>query len=228
MSLLRTIVLPGRALANERPPPPTKRHSKFYFDETMVVIQVEKRLYKVHKYMLLKSETFSDMFELPRDTTLVLDPVEGAAPENPISLNGVTASDFEALLRVLYASHFSTKQLKPSSDVIIPAFRLAKMWHFVKLCAYLMPIAENLFNNVDKLVFAREFQLEQWIIPAHITLCQRKKPLNSEEASKIGLQSLLFITCVREEILQSPSRTMSDSVIRTKANAWVKDGCRFV
>ncbi|CAE6455032.1 unnamed protein product [Rhizoctonia solani] len=173
--------------------------------------------------MLLKSETFSDMFKLPRGTAP--DPEEGTTPESPISLNGVTASDFEALLRVLYASHFSADQLKPSSTIIIPAFRLANMWHFEELRAHLMPIAEKMFSDVDKLVFAREFQLEEWIVPAHIKLCQRSDPLNSEEASKIGLPSLLFVSRIREEILKSKSRKMLDSTIQAKANAWIKDGC---
>ncbi|CAE6408885.1 unnamed protein product [Rhizoctonia solani] len=225
MSLSPTMVLPGRSPANKKPPPPTKRHPEFYFDDTMLVIRVENRLFKVHKYMLLKSETFSDMFELPKGTAL--DPGEGSAPDNPIALDGVTGSDFEALLRVLYASHFSTNQLEPKSALIIPAFRLSNMWHFADLCAHLMPIAENMFSEVDKIIFAREFELDQWIIPAHIKLCQRNKPLNSEEAAKVGLRSLLFISRIREEILKSPSRQMDESVIRQKANAWIKRGCTF-
>ncbi|CAE6525413.1 unnamed protein product [Rhizoctonia solani] len=225
MSLPRDLILPGRARAGNKIPPPTKRHSKFYFDGAMVVIKIDNTLFKVHKSVLLQSETFSDMFGLPNEA--MSDLGEGSVAEHPIVLNGISVSDFEALLQVLYANRFSTNQLAPSPAIIIPAFRLANMWHFEELCAHLRPIAEKMFSDVDRIVFARQFQLDQWIIPAHINLCQRKTPLNSEEASKIGLQSLLFISRVREEMLKNASRTMSDSVIRAKADNWIKSGCKF-
>ncbi|CAE6445269.1 unnamed protein product [Rhizoctonia solani] len=222
ISLARETVLPGRVPAN-RPPPSIKRHSEFYFKEAMVIIQVESTLYKIHKHMLLKSETFSDMFKLPNETAASL----GEGTERPIVLQGIAVSDFEALLEVLYASYYSADQSEPSSTLIIPAFRLAKMWNFTDLCAHLKPIAETMFSEVDKIVFAREFEFDQWIVPAHIKLCQRDSPLNSEEAVKVGLSSLLFISRIREEKLNSPSRAMADSAIQAKADAWIKDGCRI-
>ncbi|KAG8686034.1 hypothetical protein FRC11_009631 [Ceratobasidium sp. 423] len=164
------------------------------------------------------------MFKLPNGTASNLG--EGTV-ERPIVLQGVAISDFEALLQVLYASYFSADQSQPSSTLIIPAFRLAKMWNFTDLCANLKPIAETMFSEVDKIVFAREFQFDQWIVPAHVKLCQRNEPLNSEDAAKIGLSSLLFISRIREEKLKSPSRTMADSVIRAKADAWIRDGCKI-
>lgn len=106
------------------PPLPTKRHPKFYFDDSLVVIQVriavqaprncassrltiispldkvEDTLFKVHKHQLLKSETFTDMFKVPRGG---YTEQEGASPEHPIVLRGVASADFEALMTVLYA-----------------------------------------------------------------------------------------------------------------------------
>jgi hypothetical protein len=58
-------------------------------------------LFNVHKYQLLKSETFSDMFKVPK--AIDGEPEEGSSPENPIIMEGVKASDFVALLKVLYA-----------------------------------------------------------------------------------------------------------------------------
>ncbi|KAG8734974.1 hypothetical protein FRC11_003533, partial [Ceratobasidium sp. 423] len=62
---------------------------------------IENTLFNVHKYQLLESETFSDMFKVPK----VEDgkPEEGSSPEHPIKMEGVKASDFTALLEVLYA-----------------------------------------------------------------------------------------------------------------------------
>ncbi|KAF8754728.1 hypothetical protein RHS01_05889 [Rhizoctonia solani] len=165
------------------------------------------------------------MFKLPKD--VVSDSEEGLKPENPIVLEGVTMADFEALLQVLYASHYAKDRPEPKPTLIIPAFRLANMWRFAELCAHLMPIAETMFSEVDKIVFAREFQLEEWIIPAHIKLCQRDSPLNSEEATKIGLSSVLFISRIREERLKLSGQIMADNIIRDRAEDWIKGGMKI-
>ncbi|CAE6450658.1 unnamed protein product [Rhizoctonia solani] len=77
------------------------RHSEFFFDNTLVAIQIENTLFNVHKYQLIKSEVFSDMFKMPKAEGD--GPEEGSSPEHPIVMTGIAASDFAALLKVLYA-----------------------------------------------------------------------------------------------------------------------------
>ncbi|CAE6432855.1 unnamed protein product [Rhizoctonia solani] len=173
--------------------PNVKRHTEFFFDNTLVAIQVEDTLFNVHKYQLLKSETFSDMFRVPKAEDG--DPEEGSSPEHPIVMEGVKAEDFVALLKVLYASHFSTHQPEPEASLIIPAFRLANynMWSFTDLRAFLLPLAEKHLSDIDKILFAREFDIKDWLAPAHIRLCQREEKLTTEEARKLGVDSVLLI-----------------------------------
>ncbi|QRV93149.1 The BTB (BR-C, ttk and bab)/POZ (Pox virus and Zinc finger) domain [Ceratobasidium sp. AG-Ba] len=182
----------------------TKRHQKFYFDNTLLVIQVEDTLFNVHKYQLLKSKVFADMFEAAQG-----DPDEGSSPDNPIMLEGVSASDFECLLEVLYAttptsffSHFSTQQPAPEASLVIPAFRLANKWSFDDLRNYLLPLAEKELNDVDKIVFGREFDIKAWLAPAHSSLCLRNEPITDEEAAKLGTNSVALISRLREELRQ--------------------------
>ncbi|CAE6450670.1 unnamed protein product [Rhizoctonia solani] len=186
----------AKANANDRAPinnpAATKRHSKFYFDNTLIVIQVEDTLFNVHKYQLLKSETFSDMFNMPKEDNE--EPEEGSCPEHPIVMEGVSAADFEALMTVLYArtsigfpSYFTTHQPTPEASLIVPAFRLANMWNFSDLRAYLLPLAETALGDVDKIVFAREFDIQSWLVPAHKNLCERPEPITTEEARRLGI-----------------------------------------
>lgn len=51
----------------------------------------------------MKSDTFSDMFKIANESNQ--ESGEGSSTENPIVMSGVTASDFEALLTVLYATY---------------------------------------------------------------------------------------------------------------------------
>ncbi|CAE6470334.1 hypothetical protein ACGC1H_005939 [Rhizoctonia solani] len=178
-------------------PKSVTRHPKFFFDNILVAIQIEDTLFNVHKYQLAKSEVFSDMFRMPMPEDG--EPEEGSSPENPIVLKGVAATDFVALLTVLYTSHFSSDQPTPDASLIVPAFRIANMFDFSELRAYLLPLAEKTLNDVDKIVFAREFDIKEWLTPAHVRLCQRAEPLSEEEANKLGVQSVLIISHMREK-----------------------------
>ncbi|CAE7162883.1 unnamed protein product [Rhizoctonia solani] len=177
-----------------------KRHPKFYSDDTMVVIRVEDTLFRVHKHLLLKSETFSDMFKVPKVTNN--KPEEGSSPDHPIDLISVSVSDFEALLTVLYAGYHPTHpgQLTPNFEpfLLTAAFRLVQMWNFSDLRTYLLPLVEGALDDVDRIVFAREFDIQNWLAPAHKNLCERPKPITTEEARKLGIDSLLFISRMRE------------------------------
>ncbi|CAE6524002.1 unnamed protein product [Rhizoctonia solani] len=180
---------------NEVPNPSASRavvlHPDFCFDNILIAIQIEGTLFNVHKYQLAKSEVFSDMFKMPKPEGNA--PVEGSSLEHPIVLKGVTASDFASLLTVLYASHFSDDQPTPEAPLIIPAFRLAQMFNFSKLRKYLLPLVEKNLEDVDKIVLSREFDIQEWLVPAHVRLCQRQQPLSGEEANKLGVQSTLII-----------------------------------
>ncbi|KAG9082702.1 hypothetical protein FRC06_004892 [Ceratobasidium sp. 370] len=236
-----------------RPPPVFNRHPKFFFDNTLVAIGIEGTLFNVHKYQLMKSTTFSDMFAIAEEPKNGDTPQEGSSPDHPIVMEGVSASDFECLMTVLYASHFSAHQPEPEASLIIPAFRLANMWNFVELCAYLRPLAERALGDVDKIVFAREFQVTDWLAPAHVNLCLREKQLTTQEASKLGLDSLLFISRFREDHPREvktarcpyghtnigyypcgcsmagqpnvPSPLPSEPEVKAKVQAWLDGGC---
>ncbi|CUA72022.1 hypothetical protein RSOLAG22IIIB_04883 [Rhizoctonia solani] len=181
-----------------------KQHPKFFFDNVLVAIQIEDTMFNVHKYQLAKSEVFSDMFKMPKPKDGQLE--EGSSPEHPIIVEGIAASDFAALLTVLYAGQFSSNQPTPDAALIIPAFRLANMFDFSELRAYLLPLAEKNLDDVDKIVFAREFDIKEWLAPAHIRLCQRDDHLNIEEARKLHVDSVLMISRMREQH-RSPSNT---------------------
>ncbi|QRV93147.1 The BTB (BR-C, ttk and bab)/POZ (Pox virus and Zinc finger) domain [Ceratobasidium sp. AG-Ba] len=147
----------------------------------------------VPKYHLLKSEVFSDMF-----STAQGDLSEGSSADRPIVLEGVSAADFESLLNVLYAPRFSSSD--PDLDPhFMPAFRLARKWSFKDFEGLLLHHLEEQLSDIDKIIFAREFDLTEWIISSHVKLCERAEPLTSKEAAKLGVQSVLLVSRLREE-----------------------------
>ncbi|CAE6455693.1 unnamed protein product [Rhizoctonia solani] len=148
------------------------------------------------------------MLELPQN--IHGSPEEGS-PEHPIVLKGVSATDFEALMTVLYTCHFSSQKPAPEASLLIPAFRLANMWGFSDLYNCLLSLAETVLGDVDKIVFAREFDLQAWLGPAHKKLCERPGPITTEEARKLGVDSLLLVSRLREQF--RPPKPAGESTI---------------
>ncbi|KAG8744333.1 hypothetical protein FRC10_010313 [Ceratobasidium sp. 414] len=207
-----------------QPPDVVNRHPKFFFDNTLIAIRIENTLFNVHKYQLMKSTMFAGMFAIAGESDYEQTTQEGSSPDNPIVMKGVSPADFECLMTILYASHFSAHQPEPEASLIIPAFRLASMWNFSELCAYLMPLAERVLSDVDKVAFAREFNFNDWLVPAHVRLCLRQGKITTEESGKLGLDSTLFIC--RFRVLQKASnQPPSESDVEAKAKEWVNSGC---
>jgi len=63
------------------------------------VAKVGQKLYKIHKRMLIGSESsvFATMFSLPQRQN-----IEGQIDEKPIILEGEDPKQFEALMRIIY------------------------------------------------------------------------------------------------------------------------------
>ncbi|QRV93153.1 The BTB (BR-C, ttk and bab)/POZ (Pox virus and Zinc finger) domain [Ceratobasidium sp. AG-Ba] len=140
------------------PPQPTGRadadsssivHHSCYSD--FVIVKVEGT-FTVHKYRLLKSEVFSDMF-----STAQGDVTEGSSPNNPITLDGVTAADFESPLNVLYAPDPRiTSQEAVQDPDYFSVFRLAHKWNFEDLESNILPLVETQLSDIDNILFARQ------------------------------------------------------------------------
>ncbi|QRV78376.1 The BTB (BR-C, ttk and bab)/POZ (Pox virus and Zinc finger) domain [Ceratobasidium sp. AG-Ba] len=171
-------------------------HHSRYSDS--IILKVEGTLFTVHKYQLLKSEVFSDMF-----STAQGDVTEGSSPNNPITLDGVAAADFESLLNVLYAPdpRITSQEAVQDSDYI-SAFRLAHKWNFEELKSNILPLVETQLGDIDKILFARQFDLKEWLISSHVRLCQRSEPPSREEMEKLGLDSVHLIWRLREGIFR--------------------------
>ncbi|KAG8765759.1 hypothetical protein FRC12_007302 [Ceratobasidium sp. 428] len=180
-----------------------RKHSKFYLNDCLITIQIEDTLFNVHKSQLLKSETFRDMFSLgvatPNNDS-IKHAVSGEGSEsNPIKLSGIRADDFEKLITVLYTFHHSNNKPTEDGSLLLPALHLANMWNFKELRESLIPLTEKTLSDVDKIFYAREFGVNEWLASAHVQLCMRNTLLTKEEAERIGFDSLLIISHLREK-----------------------------
>ncbi|KAG8751883.1 hypothetical protein FRC12_012226 [Ceratobasidium sp. 428] len=192
-----------QSLVTERAGP--RRHPTFYIEDEMVTIQAEDTLFKIHKQQLWRSETFRDMFDMGEQNSLI---AEGSSIKDPIKLDGVSASDFESFLLALYSHECSKCHNQPfmkrtqftGASRILPALRLADMWNFTHHRDYLLDLAFDTLDIIDRIVLAQQYNVQSRIKDSYLQLCQRHDPLTLDEARKIGLEGTAFVGRVRERL----------------------------
>ncbi|CAE6479384.1 unnamed protein product [Rhizoctonia solani] len=110
----------------------------------------------------------------------------------------VAASDFVSLLKVLYESYFSSNRPTHETCLIVPAFRLACVFNFSDLRAHLLLLAEEMLGDADKILFAREFKIKEWLAPAYIPFVNNSNPSMPKRQESLGSRVLSCCgTCAR-------------------------------
>ncbi|KAL0564034.1 hypothetical protein V5O48_018022 [Marasmius crinis-equi] len=201
----------------------TTRHPEFYHVDIYKVDrlqQVENHLYKVHRSIVRReSVVFESMFSIPPPEA----GQEGQSDSTPIVLEGTTSREFEALLDYFYRgprfdrepesspAPTSSDQAQTSRsegpavlqdyvDLLSIASRFEctnARRHAIKGIDALQPSA------IDRVAFADQFDVPQWLLPAYVDLCKRNEPLKEAEAMRIGFQKTCLIAKAREIIRSS-------------------------
>ena len=52
----------------------------------------------------------------------------------------------------------------------------------------------------DRLILARAYSVDHWVIPALSALCEREAPLSLDEARQLDIEDVVLVTTVREDI----------------------------
>ena len=77
--------------------------------------------------------------------------------------------------------------------------RLSTCWDFTS-------IRRLALNNIqpptphDRLILARTYAIDHWVIPALSALCEREMPLSLDEARQMDIEDVVLVATIREDI----------------------------
>jgi hypothetical protein len=78
----------------------------------------------------------------------------------------------------------------------------------------------------DRLLLARKYSVNDWVIPALSGLCERSAPLSLDEACQMNMEDVVVVTTVREDIrnqtLQVDAAEISRHVISAQKGKHVR------
>ncbi|KAF7296048.1 hypothetical protein MKEN_01419900 [Mycena kentingensis (nom. inval.)] len=173
------------------------RHAQYYM--RLVYLEVENCLFAVPSHQFThNSGFFAETLSSPPTGN---DIGEGWHESCPLNLEGVSVSDFESLLKVLYpiASVPQTPVLSPEEWLSV--LSLASKWLFVhprKLAIDQLSAYAASCDPVQRVLLGRKHDVSAWIRSGYSELAHRKTSISTQEASQLGLETALTIFRLRE------------------------------
>ncbi|KAI0088386.1 hypothetical protein BDY19DRAFT_195783 [Irpex rosettiformis] len=159
-----------------------RRHSQFYLTDTLVILEVDSCLFKLHRYFLNRESIyFRDLF--------IQDPTAGTCEDNAITLTNITIHEFECLLHFLFFGVFD-----PNRYVLVNWLDLLAAATILK-CSNIRqraileldsPTFSASIDAADRIFIARKYDVDAWLFPAYVDLCLRDGALREQEIDLLG------------------------------------------
>ncbi|KAJ7614801.1 hypothetical protein FB45DRAFT_802028 [Roridomyces roridus] len=191
------------AEANAEPTHPV-RNAKYYLHDPMAIFLVENQLFKVHRHFLVReSEIFNQMFLCPPPS----HGQDGSSDEQPITLDGVTAVEFERLHDYFYEEKF--QRHGATLEEWIDLLNIAAMFFFDNIrqraiwaiqhaqwpLAWFSPL-----DPVDQIVLAKKHNIPEWLRIGYTAICERGRALTHAEGEKLGMSTMVLLAEAREAV----------------------------
>ncbi|KAH7916587.1 hypothetical protein BJ138DRAFT_289051 [Hygrophoropsis aurantiaca] len=179
-----------------------KQDETFYFNT--VVFLVEDTLFRVPRHPFIDgSDLFRQMFELPVPDGAQED---GSSDEHPLRLEQIKQTEFRQLLKVLFPDYTRSKKLPKSFAEWRSVLRLSTMWGFDNARDQaIKSIGAMTMDPVDKISLAKDYDVDEWLVPAIHDLVKRKEPIGVKDVEKLGLDLALKVAAIRERLTTTHS-----------------------
>ncbi|KIM76793.1 hypothetical protein PILCRDRAFT_91427 [Piloderma croceum F 1598] len=188
-----------------------KRHPKHYFEDGDVIFLVENVLFCVHRHFFVRESIFFRVMLLrPTGFKTFTD---GQSDDRPIVLQNVKSIEFERILWMfyngfgffdpLYARKGIYSDYTASAEEWSSIISLAHMWQFEHMseAAFKAYAALPNVSPVEKISLRRKYNFpSKDLVDAYVEICQRKYPLSVEEGDRIGVEALVLIAQIREQL----------------------------
>ena len=167
-------------------------------------------LYCVHRYFFSRDSTyFSTRFAQ-------LGIRDHEALSTIISLGDIESQDFDAFLSILYPEYvfwsiiyeltyqgISTDRDFEGSDFSYEEWKsvlhLSTCWGFASIRRLTLGSIKPPTAH-DRLLLARTYSVDDWVIPSLSALCERTTPLSLSEARQMSIEDVVLVSTVREDI----------------------------
>ncbi|KAJ7496629.1 hypothetical protein FB451DRAFT_1018863 [Mycena latifolia] len=167
--------------------PTSPKHPRFWHADGNLSVQVEGTHYKLHRYLFNKAKNFPALWVSP----LAHNQVPFYLSESKI--------DFDRFLSVLYPADYSEHECKTTEEWT-SVLLLADRWKMQDIRRLAINHLAACAGHVDKIALGHRYNIPEWLGPAYLALAMRKEPVSSMEGAKMGVEALVRIAALKDEV----------------------------
>ncbi|KAI5887085.1 uncharacterized protein SCHCODRAFT_02088345 [Schizophyllum commune H4-8] len=182
------------------------RSDKYFYANGDCYVKVHEIIYRIHLYHLrLPTIFFDPLLHFQEDGTTLAIGTVGSCEQNPLTLEGISKHDFEALLWFFYESQYSWRCGVAHDTAVWESILLLAEKYAMPMVAQVacraLGLAEAL-DDVRRVVLAQKFGLGgDWVIDSLQRVVTREQPISDEEAMLLGSKMTATLARSREGIL---------------------------
>lgn len=183
---------------SEATPQAPQDSNPFHFEDSQVVLQVDEKKYKIHRYFLTReSEFFNDLFSLPQSGDSAT--VEGS-DASPIKLPETPKAEIENLLQFFYFGMHDDYVASLTDWIAILSISTRLIFEKVRERAIKEITAQlDQVEPFDLIGLAIKFDVEQWLKPAYRRIVTRGNLITHAEATKVPFPMAVMLMRSREQ-----------------------------
>ncbi|KIM29681.1 hypothetical protein M408DRAFT_328546 [Serendipita vermifera MAFF 305830] len=169
-----------------------RRHHSLYLEDGTFVMQVENAIFKVHRFFLAKySSALKDMFNVPQGLNIMREGSE----ENPVLLNGDSATGWELLLGDIYSHHpiIDVPRSSYTGDQLLLLLQIAHKYCMDTVEVGILKLLEldsTTDGLINRIVASRIVGSESIYDRALKKLISSKPMLTETQVRQIGIEAL--------------------------------------
>ncbi|KAJ7163066.1 hypothetical protein C8R46DRAFT_903664 [Mycena filopes] len=161
---------------------PHPKHARFHWVDGNITVVVGSVEYKLHRYLFKNSTWFF---------------AHGSPTYLPMF--GFAQNDFDRFLTVLYPQDYSEHECKTAEEwtSVLNVAAAAGMQDIRRLAIkQLTPLA----SPIEKIALGHRYDVKEWLGPAYLALAMRKEPISGIEGAKIGVEALVRVAALKDEV----------------------------
>ncbi|KAF8650088.1 hypothetical protein AX16_005414 [Volvariella volvacea WC 439] len=182
-------------------------HPLFYLPDESATFRVEDTHFRLPTYFF------------KRDSPVFREQLQGFATFgsggiglDTIKLSGVTVTDFERFVRVLYPTVIG-KYDAATVEEWTSVLTLADRWKFASIRELAVKEISAIGTPVDRVIVGEKFNEEKMVFAALCELCVRNQPLTREEGEKLGMEKVIKIATARDRSAQDSKSKSTAEVV---------------